>query len=101
MIARMVAALVFGAALALSANAADKVLRLAPMDEGPRDASFLKFRNDFKAIGLVMYASNPEVTILCCSSGITEADTASTGTASSSGSSRIRRSAVMPSMSGS
>ncbi len=50
MIARMVAALVLGAALALSANAADKVLRLAPMDEGPRDASFLKFRNDFKAI---------------------------------------------------
>jgi hypothetical protein len=50
MIARMVAAFVLGAALAFSASAADKVLRLAPMDEGPRDTSFLKFRNDFKAI---------------------------------------------------
>lgn len=50
MIARMIATLVLGAALALSANAADKVLRLKPMDEGPRDASFLKFRNEFKAV---------------------------------------------------
>jgi hypothetical protein len=36
--------------LALSAHADDKVLRLAPMDEGPRDASFVKFRTEFKAI---------------------------------------------------
>lgn len=50
MMIRLFAALVFGAALAMSAHAADKVLRLAPMDEGPRDASFLKFRNEFKAI---------------------------------------------------
>jgi hypothetical protein len=50
MMVRLFAALIFGAALALSAHAADKVLRLKPMDEGPRDTSFLKFRNDFKAI---------------------------------------------------
>jgi hypothetical protein len=50
MMIRLFAVLVFGAALALSAQAADKVLRLAPMDEGPRDASFAKFRTDFKAI---------------------------------------------------
>ena len=50
MMIRLFAALVFGAALAISAQATGKVLRLAPMDEGPRDASFLKFRNDFKAV---------------------------------------------------
>lgn len=50
MIIRLFAAFAFGVALAMSAQAADKDLRLAPMDEGPRDASFLKFRNDFKAI---------------------------------------------------
>ncbi len=50
MIARTVAALVLGVAFAFSANAADKVLRLNPMDEGPRDASFLKFRGEFKTI---------------------------------------------------
>jgi hypothetical protein len=50
MMIRLFAALVFGAALAFSAHAADKVLRLAPMDEGPRDASFAKFRTEFKAI---------------------------------------------------
>ncbi len=50
MIPRMVAVLVLGVALAFSANAADKVLRLNPMDEGPRDASFQKFRTEFKAI---------------------------------------------------
>ena len=47
---RLLTAALLGIALAFSANAADKVLRLAPMDEGPRDASFLKFRNEFKAI---------------------------------------------------
>jgi hypothetical protein len=52
-------------------------------------------------IGLVTKASKPEVTILCWSSGITDADTATTGIASRSGTSRIRRSASMPSMSGS
>lgn len=50
MMIRLFAALVLGAALAFSAHAADKVLRLAPMDEGPRDASFAKFRTEFKAI---------------------------------------------------
>lgn len=50
MIARIAAAFIVGAALALSANAADKVLRLKPMDDGPTDASFVKFRDDFKAI---------------------------------------------------
>jgi hypothetical protein len=50
MMFRLFAALVFAAALAMPSQAAGKFLRLAPMDEGPRDASFLKFRNDFKAI---------------------------------------------------
>lgn len=50
MIVRLLAAFLLGAMLTLSADAADKVLQLKPMDEGPRDASFLKFRNDLKAI---------------------------------------------------
>lgn len=50
MIVRLLTAFALGAALVASAHGADKVLRLAPMDEGPRDASFLKFRQDFKAI---------------------------------------------------
>ncbi len=50
MMIRLFASLVLGMVLAVSVQAADKVLRLAPMDEGPRDASFQKFRNDFKAI---------------------------------------------------
>ncbi len=50
MMIRLFAALVFAAALAMPSQAAGKFLRLAPMDEGPRDASFLNFRNDFKAI---------------------------------------------------
>ena len=50
MMFRMFAALMFAATLALSAHAADKILRLAPMDEGSGDASFLNFRNELKAI---------------------------------------------------
>lgn len=50
MIIRWFAAVVLGAALALSAQAADKVLRLAPTDEGQRDTSFLTFRNGLKII---------------------------------------------------
>jgi hypothetical protein len=62
---------------------------------------FTVSRNCFRLIGLVTKASNPEVTIFCWSSGITDADTAITATASRALSSRIRRSASMPSMSGS
>ena len=40
-------------------------------------------RNCFRLIGLVTKASNPEVTIFCWSSGITDADTAITGDVSS------------------
>jgi hypothetical protein len=47
---RVLAAALVGFALALSAHAADKVLRLAPMDEGPQDASFQKFREGLKAV---------------------------------------------------
>ena len=50
MMFRLFAALMFAATLALSAHAADKILRLAPMDEGSGDASFLNFRNELKAI---------------------------------------------------
>ncbi len=57
--------------------------------------------NCFRLIGLVTKASNPEVMIFCWSSGITEAETAITGIASIARSARIRRSASMPSMSGS
>lgn len=47
---RVLSAALLGFALALSAHAADKVLRLAPMDEGPQDASFQKFREGLKAV---------------------------------------------------
>ena len=73
---------------------------IAPLAPAARKR-FTVSRNCFRLIGLVTKASKPEVTIFCWSSGITDAETAITGDGVERASSRIRRSASMPSMSGS
>jgi hypothetical protein len=50
MMIRSFAAFVLGAALVLSAQAGDPAPRLAPVDHGAKDASFLRFRNHLNTI---------------------------------------------------